>query len=73
MKSKSQHLERKRRIIVGMSDARVSDCATELLVTYSLGSCIGVALYDPWSAWRDCCITSFRLRCRTRRALWSAP
>lgn len=47
MKSKPQHLERKRRIIVGMSDARVSDCATELLVTYSLGSCIGVALYDP--------------------------
>lgn len=47
MKSKCHHLERRRRIIVGMSDARVSCCATELLVTYSLGSCVGVAVYDP--------------------------
>ena len=34
------------KIIVDISDARVSNCSEDELVTYSLGSCIGVALYD---------------------------
>ena len=37
----------KRRIIVDISDARVSNKLVDILVTYSLGSCIGVCLYDP--------------------------
>ena len=37
----------KRRIIVNVSDAKVSGEASDVLVTYSLGSCIGVCLYDP--------------------------
>ena len=37
----------KRRIIVNVSDARVSGSPSDMLVTYSLGSCIGVCLYDP--------------------------
>jgi chemotaxis protein CheD len=35
------------KIIVNISDARVSNDLNDELVTYSLGSCIGVALYDP--------------------------
>ena len=37
----------KRRIIVDISDAKVSNEPADVLVTYSLGSCIGVCLYDP--------------------------
>jgi len=37
----------KTRVIVSVSDAKVSDSIDEVLVTYSLGSCIGVSLYDP--------------------------
>ncbi len=37
----------KRRIIVSISDARVSNKLVDVLATYSLGSCIGVCLYDP--------------------------
>lgn len=34
-------------IIVGVADMKVSNNADSVLVTYSLGSCIGVAIYDP--------------------------
>lgn len=37
----------KRRIIVNVSDARVSGNLSDVLATYSLGSCIAVCLYDP--------------------------
>lgn len=37
----------KRRIIINVSDAKVSGNPSDMLVTYSLGSCIGVCLYDP--------------------------
>jgi chemotaxis protein CheD len=37
----------KTRITIDISDAKVSDQPADLLVTYSLGSCIGVCLYDP--------------------------
>lgn len=33
-------------IIVGVSDMKVSNDADAVLVTYSLGSCIGIAVYD---------------------------
>ena len=36
----------KTKIIVHVSDARVSRDPSDTLVTYSLGSCIGVCLYD---------------------------
>jgi len=36
-----------RRIIVSVSDAKVSNKLVDVLATYSLGSCIGVCLYDP--------------------------
>jgi len=32
---------------VSISDAKVSNSASDVLVTYSLGSCIGVAVWDP--------------------------
>ena len=35
------------KIIVGISDMRVGTKPDEEIVTYSLGSCIGVALWDP--------------------------
>ncbi len=37
----------KRRIIVNVSDARYSKDPDDVIITYSLGSCIGVCLYDP--------------------------
>ena len=38
---------KKSTFIVGISDAWVSNNPNDLLVTYSLGSCIGLCLYDP--------------------------
>lgn len=40
-------MEAEAKIIVGVSDARISADPQAALVTYSLGSCIGLALYDP--------------------------
>jgi chemotaxis protein CheD len=37
----------KTRIVVDISDAKVSNDPSDVLVTYSLGSCIGICLYDP--------------------------
>ena len=34
-------------LIVGVSDMKVTNDIETTLVTYSLGSCIGVAIYDP--------------------------
>jgi chemotaxis protein CheD len=36
-----------RKIIINVSDAKVSSHSDDVLTTYSLGSCIGVCLYDP--------------------------
>ena len=33
--------------IVGISEMRVSNNPEDVLVTYSLGSCVGLTLYDP--------------------------
>jgi chemotaxis protein CheD len=35
------------KIIVNVSDAKASGDAGDSIITYSLGSCIGVSLYDP--------------------------
>ncbi len=45
MKNKGMSSVRKK-IIVDISDAKVSRNSDDVIVTYSLGSCIGVALYD---------------------------
>ncbi len=34
-------------IIIGIAEMAVSDNPEDVLVTYSLGSCLGVAIYDP--------------------------
>lgn len=34
-------------IVVGISEFHVSDSPDDMLVTYSLGSCLGVTIYDP--------------------------
>ena len=39
----------KKNIVVQVSDARISRDSDTVLVTYSLGSCIAVTLYDPAS------------------------
>jgi len=36
-------------VVVGISDCKVSNDLDSTLVTYALGSCIAVALYDPAS------------------------
>jgi len=36
------------RIVVGISDMKVSADINDVLITYALGSCLGVAVYDPW-------------------------
>ncbi len=35
------------RLIVHVSDAKVSSDPNDVIITYSLGSCIGICLYDP--------------------------
>lgn len=35
-------------IIVGVSDMKASQSPGDCIVTYSLGSCIGIAVYDPF-------------------------
>ena len=35
------------KVIVGVSDMKVSNNPNETLITYSLGSCIGLVVYDP--------------------------
>jgi chemotaxis protein CheD len=37
----------KKKIIIGISDANVSNNPEDILETHSLGSCIAVCLYDP--------------------------
>jgi chemotaxis protein CheD len=34
-------------IVVGVADMKVSNRAEDTIVTYSLGSCLGVTVYDP--------------------------
>jgi chemotaxis protein CheD len=34
-------------IIVGIADMKISNDSKDILVTYALGSCIAVAIYDP--------------------------
>ncbi len=36
-----------RMVAVGIGEMAVSDDPSEVLITYSLGSCIGVSMYDP--------------------------
>ena len=35
------------KVVVGIADMKVSSNVTETLITYSLGSCIGLAIWDP--------------------------
>jgi chemotaxis protein CheD len=35
------------KVIVGVADMKTSNRADDTIVTYSLGSCIGVVIYDP--------------------------
>ncbi len=37
----------KKQLVVGMGDMLVSNDVSAQLVTYSLGSCVGIAIYDP--------------------------
>ena len=34
-------------IIVGMADCKIADSPGQVLATYALGSCIGLAVHDP--------------------------
>ncbi len=34
-------------IVIGISDFKVSNNISDVLVTYALGSCVGVTIYDP--------------------------
>ena len=33
-------------VVVSIADMKISDCPDDLVVTYALGSCLGVAIYD---------------------------
>ena len=35
------------KLVIGISDMKVSNQADDVLITYSLGSCIGVTIWDP--------------------------
>ncbi len=34
-------------VVIGVSDCRVTSETSDMLITYALGSCVGVAIYDP--------------------------
>lgn len=34
-------------VVVGVADCRVSGDVSDVLVTYALGSCVAIAIYDP--------------------------
>lgn len=34
-------------LIVGISDIKISNNLNDVIITYALGSCIGIAVYDP--------------------------
>jgi chemotaxis protein CheD len=34
-------------VTVGIADCRISNTPEDVLITYALGSCVGVAIYDP--------------------------
>ncbi len=34
-------------LIVGISDIKISNNPNDVIITYALGSCIGIAVYDP--------------------------
>ena len=34
-------------IVIGISDFKVSNNINDVLITYALGSCVGVTIYDP--------------------------
>jgi chemotaxis protein CheD len=34
-------------IVIGISEMQVSSTASDVLITYSLGSCVGLSLFDP--------------------------
>ena len=34
-------------IVVGIADMKCSNNLDDILITYALGSCIGIAIYDP--------------------------
>ena len=42
-----EHIEGKKRFVVGMADLMVSHDPTLVLCTFPLGACLGVAIYDP--------------------------
>lgn len=33
--------------IVNIADMKVTDCKDDILITYALGSCLGITVYDP--------------------------
>jgi len=35
------------RVIVGVADMKLSDRSGDVIVTHALGSCLGIAVYDP--------------------------
>lgn len=39
--------QRLKTVVVGLGEMEISDAPDELLVAYSLGSCLGVTFYDP--------------------------
>jgi chemotaxis protein CheD len=38
-------------VVVNIADMKVSENPEDTLITYSLGSCIAVVLYDPVTRW----------------------
>jgi chemotaxis protein CheD len=44
---KMGHRNNDMNIVVGVADMKVSNDPDDILVTYSLGSCIGIAVHDP--------------------------
>ncbi|MBU8871154.1 MAG: chemotaxis protein CheD [Gemmatimonadales bacterium] len=47
MENPSRLLAKQKSVIVDISDLKISNNPEHVIVTYSLGSCVGLTLYDP--------------------------
>ena len=55
-------------IVVGMADCRIGDAPGQVLATYALGSCIGLAVHDAAAGVGGCCISCCPIRPSTAAA-----
>jgi len=52
---------------IGVADMKISSDNPDMLITYALGSCLGIAVYDLKLKWQVCCTACCRIPALTDR------